>query len=65
LHKNKNKEQRASIIGKINKIETRLADREDNEYNIPVGTEYYVCHAAPLYRQAVFGQSAKRLSERK
>jgi hypothetical protein len=61
LSKNKNKEQRASIIGRIYLIETKVADVDGSasDYNIPVGTEYHVCFAEPLYKHLVFGGPKK------
>lgn len=61
LKKARGKEQRASIIGKITHIEANIAAEDTvSEYNIPLGTRYYICHATPLYRHKVIGPGATK-----
>lgn len=63
LAKSKNKDQRVSIIGKIFMIEKLIADSPTNAYNIPVGTEYYICYAEPVFKQSLTsGNSSNKFS---
>lgn len=62
MSKSRNREQRASIIGRIILIDIDTTPTTPveggNAYNIPPGTEYYICHAEPLYKQSLTSASS-------
>lgn len=58
LSKGKNKEQRTSIIGRIIFLEKKQAET-NNPFCIPVGVEYHLCFAEPLYRNEIFRNDTK------
>lgn len=49
LSKNKQREQRTSIIGKLVFIEKKIAV-PNNDFLLPEGSEFHLCYAEPLYR---------------
>ena len=46
--RSKNKEQRAHIMGRIFLIDAKCATLEENPYNLPLGTDYYVLFVEPV-----------------
>ena len=62
MSKSKSKEERVSILGKIIFMESKIAESDENEYNIPKGTEYQVCYAEPLVKSSRKGISIANAS---
>jgi len=49
----KNKEPRAHIVGRIVLIDSHVTSINENPFNLPMGTEYFLCFVEPLSRRTV------------